>query len=239
MANMRFATKKSVFNRRLENAGLVFPLGIFLACSAFAQPEDEGERLLYAFVNDVEILSARFEQSLVDADDVVVETSSGTVDIRRPGRFRWAYSEPYEQILVADGLNVWSYDVDLAQVIVKPQATVLSNTPALLLGGAENVLDDFEYVGSFEDRGTVWVQLVPRNSRNGFNKIELGFTNGNLTRMLFSDALEQTTLIALLDVTMNEPLAEDYFEFVLPDNVDLVGIPVSPPASDTANGAGT
>ena len=236
---MKFESKKSIDGRYLANLGFVCLVGIFVTSAATAQQDDEGQRLLNAFVNDVHLLSARFEQTLVDADDIVLETSSGTVDIQRPGRFRWAYSEPYEQVLIGDGLNVWSYDVDLAQVTVKPQAMVLSNTPALLLGGPSSVLDDFEYIGSFEDRGTIWVRLRPKNSNNGFSKVELGFTDGDLSRMLFSDTLEQTTLIALLDVTMNKPLAENFFDFVPPDNVDLVGIPVSRPMPDVASKAGT
>ena len=56
------------------------------------------------------------EEQLVDPDDVVIETSSGTLDIARPGRFRWSYYDPYQQFLIADGLNLWSYDVDLEQV---------------------------------------------------------------------------------------------------------------------------
>ena len=127
---------------------------------------------------------------------------------------------------MADGLNVWSYDVDLAQVTVNPQAELLRNTPALLLGGADNVLDDFDYMGSFEDRGTVWVRLKPGNSDHGFSKVELGFTDGTLSRMMFDDALGQTTLIALLDVTINKRQADEFFVFVLPDDVDLVGVPV-------------
>lgn len=194
--------------------------------SAQEQTQSQGEILLHDFVHNVHSMSARFEQTLVDAGGIVLETSSGTVDIRRPGQFRWSYAEPYEQILVADGLNVWSYDVDLAQVTVKPQGEVLSNTPASLLGGSDNVLEDFDYVGSFEDRGTVWVQLQAKDSRHGFGKIELGFSDGILTRMMFDDTLEQTTLIALLDVTTNEPVAEDFFDFQPPDDVDLVGVPV-------------
>ena len=153
--------------------------------SVGAQDIEEGQRLLNDFADNVQTLSARFEQSLVDVNDEVIETSSGTVDIQRPGRFRWAYSEPYEQMLIADGHNVWSYDPDLAQVTVKSQARVLRNTPALLLGGSDRVLDDFEYVGSFEDRGTVWVRLRPKNTDNGFSKVELGFREGTLSRMIF------------------------------------------------------
>jgi len=212
--------------RNFAARGLFLLLGFCVANASLAQEFDAGQQLLHDFVNDVKSLSARFEQSLIDANGDVLETASGTVDIRRPGRFRWTYLQPYEQHLVADGLNVWSYDVDLAQVTVNPQAELLRNTPALLLGGADNVLDDFDYMGSFEDRGTVWVRLKPGNSDHGFSKVELGFTDGTLSRMMFDDALGQTTLIALLDVTINKRQADEFFVFVLPDDVDLVGVPV-------------
>ncbi len=214
------------FGRFLKVRWLFLLLGLCALNTLVAEELDAGQQLLHEFVHDMQSLSARFEQSLIDANDDVLETSSGTVDIRRPGRFRWAYAEPYEQLLVADGLNVWSYDVDLAQVTVKPQADVLRNTPALLLGGSDDVLDDFDYLGSYEDRGTVWVQLRPKNSDHGFSKVKLGFTNGTLSRMMFDDTLEQTTLIALLDVTTNQRQEDDLFEFVVPDDVDLVGVPI-------------
>ncbi|NOX70935.1 MAG: outer membrane lipoprotein chaperone LolA [Gammaproteobacteria bacterium] len=210
----------------LKGRWLLVLLVFFAVNMALADEADDGQILLHAFVDEMQSMSARFEQSLIDANGDVLETSSGTVDIRRPGRFRWAYAEPYEQLLVADGLNVWSYDVDLAQVTVKPQADVLSNTPALLLGGSDNVLSDFDYLGSFEDRGTVWVRLRPKKSDRGFSKVELGFTDGTLSRMMFDDTLEQTTLIALLDVTTNERKDDNFFEFVMPDDVDLVGRPI-------------
>lgn len=192
----------------------------------FAEETDEGKGLLDSFLSDVRTMSARFEQSLIDADGIVVEESNGSLEIQRPGRFRWQYELPYEQVMVADGLNVWSYDVDLAQVTVKAQQDVLGGTPALLLGGTDNVLDDFEYAESFSDRGTVWVHLRPRSTDNGFTKIELGFNDGNLRRMIFSDNLEQSTLIALFDVQLNNEIPADHFEFTVPDDADLVGKPL-------------
>ena len=102
-----------------------------------------GESLVTGFVADLTTLTAGFEQSVLDAEGAVVDASSGTIQIERPGRFRWATDEPYEQQIVADGLNVWSYDVDLAQVTVKAQDDALANTPALLLGGDADALADF------------------------------------------------------------------------------------------------
>lgn len=191
-----------------------------------AEETDEGKALLDTFLNDVKTMSARFEQSLIDADSIVIEESHGVLEIQRPGRFRWVYDTPYEQIMVADGLNIWSYDVDLAQVTVKAQQDVLGGTPALLLGGTSNVLDDFEYTESFSDRGIIWIHLRPRSTDNGFTKIELGFDDGNLRRMIFSDNLQQSTLIALFDVQINEPIPADHFQFTPPENVDVVGKPI-------------
>ena len=195
--------------------------------ASLAQQESDGEQLIDDFVNNVMTMSGRFEQQLIDADDIMVDQSSGTIEIEKPGRFRWTYTEPYEQILIADGLNVWSYDVDLEQVTVKPQADVLASTPALLLGGSQNVLDDFEYIGSFTERNTVWVRLRPNSTDNGFTRVELGFNDGKLSRMIFSDNLGQTTLIALFDLTFNESIDEHRFRFSPPDDVDVVGQPLS------------
>ncbi len=210
----------------LSLLGLSF-LSPGLAAEADDNAISEGQALVEGFVHDIQTLRGRFEQSLVDVDNELIDESSGTLEIRRPGQFRWVYTEPYEQILVADGLNVWSYDVDLMQVTVKPQAEVLSNTPALLLGGSPDALEQFEYIGSFNDRGTVWVQLRPKDTESGFNRIELGFSDGELSRMMFSDNLEQTTLIALFDVLLNQDIEADRFQFNPPEGVDIVGTPAT------------
>lgn len=196
--------------------------------NAFAETsvDDAGEKLVNEFLTEVVTMQGRFEQSLIDAEGTVVEVSAGTLEIERPTRFRWIYSEPYEQWLVADGLNVWSYDVDLSQVTVKPQAKALSNTPALLLGGAEEALSQFRFEGSQLESETTWVRMEPVDESSGFSRVELGFIAGELRRMVFFDNLEQTTLVALYDIAVNEPIEADRFEFVVPDDADLVGVPV-------------
>jgi outer membrane lipoprotein carrier protein len=192
---------------------------------ADADGEDAGKRLVDDFVLSVQTFQGRFDQSLLDADKQVVEVTSGTLEIQRPGQFRWMYVEPYEQWLIADGLNIWSYDVDLEQVTVKPQERALANTPALLLGGGEGALDQFDYEGSYIESHTTWVRLSPKNKESGFVRVELGFKAATLYRMAFFDNLEQTTLIELSNVLVNEPIDSSHFEFTVPDDVDVVGSP--------------
>ena len=207
---------------RLLAAGLVIATGV-----AFAQVsgDDDARRLIDAFVEDMITLQAGFEQALLDPDGEVIDRSFGTLEIDRPGRFRWAYTDPYEQWLIADGLNMWSYDVDLAQVTVKPQAEALANTPAMLLGGSAQALEQFDYDGTFLEGDIRWIGLRPKNTESGFERVELGFKGETLFRMVFLDNLEQTTLIELSDVVVNEPVDDAQFAFEPPDDVDVVGTP--------------
>ena len=134
------------------------------ALNAQSTIDDLGRKLVNDFVNDVITLDGRFEQSLIDAEGSIVETTSGTLEIARPTRFRWSYKEPYEQWLIADGINIWSYDLDLEQVTVKPQAEALASTPALLLGGSEEALAQFDFGGTTIEEITTWVRLDPKDS---------------------------------------------------------------------------
>ena len=206
---------------------MIAGLLLFAVVRAAETVVDDGEALVNAFVMDVVTFSGDFEQSLIDPDGRLLETTSGTLEIQRPGRFRWVYEEPYEQWLVADGTNIWSYDVDLEQVTVKPQADALANTPALLLGGSGQAMDQFEHGGSFVESGLTWVRLLPVDTDSGFRRVELGFDDGRLSRMVFLDNLEQTTVVVLKNVVVNEPIDAARFEFAIPDDVDVVGKPVA------------
>ncbi|NNF40382.1 MAG: outer membrane lipoprotein chaperone LolA [Woeseiaceae bacterium] len=201
--------------------------------SVRAEPvaDDAGEKLVRDFLTDVTTLQGRFRQSLVDAEGAVVEASSGTLEIERPSRFRWIYDDPYEQWLVADGTNVWSYDVDLAQVSVKPQSAALANTPAMLLGDAANALAQFRFEGSQVEGATTWVRMRPADDSSGFERVELGFRDGELYRMAFFDNLEQTTLVEFQDTAINQPIDASRFVFVVPEDADLVGVPLAADAT--------
>lgn len=184
---------------------------------------DSGRSLVNDFLADVYTLTSRFEQTLIGADGEVLEISSGTLEINRPGQFRWAFHEPYEQWLIADGLNIWSYDVDLAQATVKPQAEALANTPGQLLGGSVEAMNEFEFDGVVEEDGLTWVRMRPVDTDSGFSRLELAFSDRTLARMVFFDNLEQTTMVSLSDVVVNQPIDPAHFKFEVPQGVDVVG----------------
>jgi outer membrane lipoprotein carrier protein len=88
-------------------------------------------------------------------------------------------------------------------------------------------MDQFEYDGSFEESGLTWVRLLPIDTESGFRRVELGFDDRRLDRMVFHDNLEQTTVVMLKNVAVNEPIDAARFEFIVPQDVDVVGKPAT------------
>lgn len=204
---------------------LVVPIG---SVADELADSDASIELLDRLLLDLDSFRGDFEQSVIDADGAVVDRSRGSLEIDRPGRFRWMTLEPYEQWLLADGLNVWSYDVDLAQVTVKPQSEALANTPALLLGGGRDALDTFAVEAPIAGSGFTSVRLVPDDRQSGFRSVDLVFAGDTLARMVFLDNLEQQTIVSFSGVETNVALPPGRFVFVVPDDADLVGTPASP-----------
>ena len=83
-----------------------------------AQVTAPGHATLQTFLNEVSRYTARFEQRLFDEYGELIEQSSGTVALAKPGKFRWEYREPSRQEIVSDGDTMWVYLPENRQVIV-------------------------------------------------------------------------------------------------------------------------
>lgn len=183
------------------------------------------------YLEGLETLRVRFTQSLEDARGRVIDESTGTLVVSRPGRFRWevrpAGSEGEEggQLLVADGRNLWFFDRDLEQVTVKPMDAALSATPAMLLSGAADVRDEFEIEGAGTRHGFEWVRVRPRSPEADFREALLGFERGQLARMILEDKLGQTANIVFEGAVRNGSVRSDELTFTPPPGADVIGTP--------------
>jgi outer membrane lipoprotein carrier protein len=177
---------------------------------------------LEALVGASDTLRGRFEQRLVDEIGNVQSVSAGTIEVRRPGRFRWHYLEPYEQIIVGDGAIVWLYDVDLDQVTATRVDEALASSPAALLGGGA-LSEAFEPVAAHQREGLDWVVLEPLVDDSDFERVVVGYDEEGVRQMRLTDALGQVTEIEFLDVERDVDLPSGRFEFTPPPGVDVIG----------------
>lgn len=207
---------KEKFMRRL-----IFALLICICMASVAA--DDGVRRTDAYLGSLTSLRATFEQTLYDENSTPIEDSKGTLYLQRPGRFRWEYTEPYPQTIVADGANVWVHDVELAQVSVKPIDDAMGDTPALLLTSSKSVQESFAVQELGDVEGYYWVELSPRSAEATFKLVRLGFKDQELRVMDLLDNFEQTTQVRLSELSKNTPLDAALFSFTPPDGVDVTG----------------
>jgi len=185
---------------------------------------------LDSYLDGLKSLRADFSQTLVDSNAQVVDRSSGTLLVLRPGKFRWEVkpqgAKPESaQLLIADGRNVWFFDRELEQVTVKPEDAALSATPAMLLSGAGNVRDNFTVTAAGARDGLQWVLVEPRSAQADFHRALLGFGEGQLIRMIIDDKLGQTATVVFESIARNGRISPEEVNFTPPAGVDVIGTP--------------
>jgi outer membrane lipoprotein carrier protein len=188
------------------------------ASAADAQALARVERAVAA----LDSVRAEFVQELVDPRTKSVQRASGTLSLKRPGKFRWDYAQP-AQVIVSDGERLWLYDADLEQVTVRRVKDTLSQTPAMLLSGQARVRDGFTVRAAPPADGLDWVLLLPKRTDTDFRELRLGFAGDTLQRMEFDDKLNQRTRIELRRVQRNVRLDDSLFRFVPPPGTDVIG----------------
>lgn len=184
---------------------------------------DQGyPQVLCNFLTEFDTYSADFDQVVSDETGDVVEEGSGTLWLQRPGMFRWNYSAPWEQLIVADGTDIWIYDTELEQATVRPAGDAIARTPAGLLAGNLAALDSYQVSTVYSEADGAEVTLVPNAGSSDFRKIVLAFTESKLASLTILDSFGQQTLIAFDNMRRNPPLDAGLFTFVLPDGADLI-----------------
>ncbi|MDH5436634.1 MAG: outer membrane lipoprotein chaperone LolA [Gammaproteobacteria bacterium] len=177
---------------------------------------------LNQLLSGITTLEATFKQVLLDEDAKPIQKSSGIFQLQRPGKFRWDYTKPFEQLIVADGRKLWIYDADLEQVTVRKQDSALGNTPALLLTTDRAVEKDFNVQSKGVQEGLEWFELTPRDKESNFMKINLGFGQNKLQVMELIDGFGQTTRLDFDSIVINTHIATKQFEFKPPRGVDII-----------------
>ena len=178
---------------------------------------------LHAFLEGTQSAQGSFRQMVVNKDKRTTQTTAGTFAFQRPGKFRWTYDKPFDQVIVGDGEKVWVYDRDLNQVIVRKLDAALGATPAALLAGDNALEKNFTLVAGGEGDGLQYVDATPKSAESQFTRIRLGFADNLPRRMQLTDAFGQTTELAFGDTERNPKLAADTFRFTPPKGADVVG----------------
>ena len=151
--------------------------------------------------------------------------AKGAFVFQRPGRFRWTYAQPVDQLIVGDGQRVWIYDRDLNQVTVRKLSRALGSTPAALLAGSADVEKAFELSEAGSRDGLEWLEAKPKEREAGFALVRMGFGADGVQAMELRDHFGQVTQLRFTNLVRNPKVDPAEFRFTPPKGADVLGEP--------------
>ena len=208
------STREPIVIRQL----LLLTLSMLLMSPVWATPSQ-----VQRYFQDLQSLRADFIQRVFDERSRVVQSSSGQMLMQKPGKFRWDYRTPAEQIIVADGNRLWAYDVDLAQVTVRKLDKALSSTPLALLSGAAPIEETFTVGNALGRDGLTWYELEPKQPQPEFRLLRVAFKGDLLVSLELEDSFGQRTRLDFQKLERNPVIDPTLLKFTPPPGVDVVG----------------
>ncbi len=198
---------------------LCAPLSLFAPPAAASGPEQ-----FRAFITGTHSARASFSQTVTASSGRKPQLSQGTLAFARPGRFRWVYEKPYEQLLVGDGTRLWIFDRDLNQVTVKKLGQALGASPAALLAGDNAIDKNFIITDAGSADGLEFIEAIPRNKEeSSFEMVRIGLADKLPRLMVVHDNFGQKTTLVFSGFERNPSLAADIFRFTPPRGADVIG----------------
>lgn len=183
---------------------------------------------LRAFLTQTTTARGAFEQRTTRADATAgaaparAQLSQGSFEFQRPGRFRWSYVKPYQQLIVSDGEHLYLYDQDLNQVTIKPLQGALPSSPASILFGTNDFEHEFEVSDDGVHDGLAWILARPRAKDTPFERIQIGFHDGLPGAMRLTDSFGNLTVLTLSAIERNPVLDPARFTFTPPPGADVL-----------------
>ncbi len=177
-----------------------------------------------SFVASTKSAKGEFTQRQVkkmDGSNKVSTPATGNFVFARPGKFIWTYVKPYDQLLQADGEQLFIYDKDLNQVTVKKLGGALGSSPAAILFGSNDLEKNFSLAEAGTRDGLEWLKATPKAKDSTFEEINIGLRNGVPEAMELRDAFGQTSVLSFKNFQKNPSLSAAYFKFVVPKGADI------------------
>jgi outer membrane lipoprotein carrier protein len=204
---------------------MLFAVSIFFSLvmgAEFVRADDAALQKLSAQLEPLTSLQGQFVQTVSDEKNKVLQTSQGSVAVKRGNRLRWETTSPFAYLIVTDGSVLWRFDQDLEQATKQKFKGELADTPALILSGEMTRIRANYTVTIEQGSNGIYYRLTPKQKNALFRALTLQFSGATISQLILQDNLDQRTEIRFNNVVNNPALPDNLFQFNPPKGVDVV-----------------
>ncbi len=176
-----------------------------------------------AYLNTIESLSGYFEQSIRNSEgDEIADPTEGEFHLKRPGKFYWKTSPPFEQLVIGNERGLILYDPDLEQVTIYDKEAFLNSPAAVLSGSSEQIQTKYSIDGYKDNKKETFVLKEIDLQNQSFDSLSFVFEKNTLKGLSLVDQMDQVTTIKFKKVKTNQAIDADLFIFVPPEEADII-----------------
>ena len=206
---------------------------IYLLFFGFFDQSVAEERNLLQLIQEqyqsIHSFSGRFIQSSYRADtETGPKKAEGLVSYKRPGKMRWLYEAPEEQLLVTNGQTMWLYDPLLENVTIQKLEKITEGTALSFLLGLGNLQADFIHRGISKNlligKDGLILELEPKKSTANLAFIQLNVhpETYNLQSIALMDQQNNYRTIQLINMKYNLEIEDIFFEFTVTNDMEVI-----------------
>ncbi len=199
---------------------------------SIGQPVAEEKDLLQLIqkqYQSIRSFSGRFMQSSHRSDtETGTKKAEGLVSYKRPGKMRWLYEAPEEQLLVTNGQTMWLFDPLLENVTVQKLEKITEGTALSFLLGLGNLQADFIHRAISKNlligQDGLIVELEPKKSTANLAFIQLNVhpETYNLQTIALMDQQDNYRTIQLMNMKYNLEIEHNFFEFTVTNDMEVI-----------------
>ncbi|CUS49050.1 MAG: outer membrane lipoprotein carrier protein LolA [Idiomarinaceae bacterium HL-53] len=189
---------------------------LFVGFNGAQANQQEAYEALRTILGDMQNLQGEFEQRIYENDELL-QNLTGRFVIARPAQVYWETLAPEQTVLVADGETLWYYDPFIEQVTLFNQNEMTASNPLLMLLDQQIEGADSLHV---EQNGQIFT-VVSHQDENA-QTLRLEFSDDHvLVGIQMETGTEQLSDIRFTRVELNQSIANDLFDFEVPENVQV------------------
>ena len=192
---------------------IVILIPLFLSADDRANELNYAKGLINTNIFSNNSFQSHFEQIMRDEQGEIIDKMDGTISIMKPDNFRWHYKNPYEQIIIGNGVKLISYDIDLNNISTRDYRSINNTVPIIMLKSDEDSVNDLKLINSYYDSNNLfWVTVQYQLSNNDEFVFDVAFSNKVIAKMLIKDSLNQDMIINFINPVINTKLDSDLFD---------------------------
>ena len=176
----------------------------------------------------IQSFSGHFVQTSFRNNTETVRRAEGLVSYKRPGKMRWLYEVPEEQLLVTNGETLWLFDPLLENVTIQKLEKLTDGTALSFLLGLGDLQADFtsrlisQVLLTSPD--ALIVELEPKKATANLSFIQLAVNpvTYNLQKIALMDQEGNYRTIELGSMHYNLMLEDNIFEFKVTQDMEVI-----------------